>query len=184
MRICVIGNSHVAALLSAKSGFPNVSFDFYAVPGGGGPNLKVKSGRLYPINDKTEVRSTIQNVDSLGLCIDEYDAILLSGVGMTAARKSVNNIHNNIIASSFLSASIDIGKIHQVLVSRDLYSIALEAQVRKLACIKTLETICKIYSKMILVQIFPLPSPSVVERNDFSRHYGNNLGSFFFMVLS
>ena len=50
MQICVIGNSHVGSLVEAWSDFKNIFIDFYSIPGGGQPALKIESGKLFPSN--------------------------------------------------------------------------------------------------------------------------------------
>ena len=81
-RLLVIGNSQVGAL---KNGYENIqdrnfNAQFWSIPGGGGPTLRFdRSGHLLGCEDVIS-DCLCENTDSL--CLNDYDLILLSGVGM------------------------------------------------------------------------------------------------------
>lgn len=89
MRVCVIGNSHVAALVSgwtAAAPRDRFEFGFYAIPGGHEPKLIAVNGRLRPRDPDARLQTTIVAAESAGLDLTSFDAVVMSACGLFAAR--------------------------------------------------------------------------------------------------
>lgn len=95
-RVCIIGNSHSGGLLVALRSLwkdEELSFEVYAIPGKGQPDLKVRNGRFFPAHRRYELRTTLESAKTDGLDLNEFDAILVSAVGMRGCNNQNLSAH-------------------------------------------------------------------------------------------
>jgi len=177
--ICVIGNSQVGALKQGYDSLNDLTYkaSFFSIPGGGGPNLYIKNGLIsipekFSMKVKTDIAlSSFERFD-----ISEYDAILLSGVGLPAIRKQNETVNRHYLAAGFIENRKGVDK--QIL-SRDVFSILVKKAVNESPSFLNINKISSIFKKNIFVQQFPLPTPSVSRQPDFDLQcYGQNVGKF------
>ena len=88
MKLCVVGNSHAAALkgaLAAHDSAAGVSVDFFVMPGGAGPHLYTESATAcFPIRskkDKVVLHHPRRIVDGLDLA--SFDAVMICAAGLS-----------------------------------------------------------------------------------------------------
>lgn len=86
MKICIIGNSHIAAL---KLGWDHVSKDYHGVDirfyGSGGQSLKnirLEERLIVPISKEVESNFQITSGFNSTINIDEYDRVVIVGSGL------------------------------------------------------------------------------------------------------
>ena len=82
MRRLVIGNSHVAALRAAA--VPgDADVDWFAIPGGYGPALRVEGLRLWPADPAAGLSLALSQPwnPRVGLDLSAYDQVLFSAAG-------------------------------------------------------------------------------------------------------
>lgn len=186
MRILVLGNSQVAALrLAVGDVLPEGAtgpairdgheFLFYAQFGGGAPNLYVRDGRLVAPRVQAGSFTTIEGTRvEDGLSLDAFDAVVVSAVGLRADRSD---------ARHFLSATAVAALTERPgrgAVSRGLFERMLAAETRNSPQWGSIVALRTIYAKPLLFQSWPLPTPEVVTRDDFSsaRRYGDRVSEF------
>ena len=176
MKICVIGNSQVGALLSGYKLLPEIKVhaDFVGIIGGGGPCLEVENGTIV-VPEKAQLSSEVAGLDRLDL--GEYDAVLLSGVGSYAMRKNLKTFSSMVHVHEFISDD----KISQCeyVVTKSLYKNALKDHVRVLNCNLNIVRVRSIFNGHIFLQMFPMPTPGVLDQLDFPFVYEKEeLGHF------
>ena len=177
MKICVIGNSHVAAIKKAAHLLDISNIDFYAIPGAGAPDLICENGKVFPDYSSSKgvtypsfkegewVTSNIPSVEKQGLKLSNYDCILYSGVGLPALRSTNINPLNQVFCSSYISFN-DLNT-NMPLVSHYCFGKLLDYELDNNASISSLKLLMDNFKGQILVQHFPLPSKSVLEQEDF-----------------
>lgn len=177
--ICVIGNSQVGALKQGYDSLNDLTYraSFFSIPGGGGPRLDIKDNAIsIPEKLSMRVETDIIPLPSDRLDISEYDAILLSGVGIPAIRNTNNTISRKYLVAGFIENRKDVDR--QVL-SKDVFSILVEKEVHRSPSFLNIIKISSIFNKKIYVQQFPLPTPIVSSQPDFDLQcYGENVGAF------
>lgn len=185
--ICVIGNSQVGALRLGYKSLENCNYEasFWTVPGGGGPKISIQSNLLNASEVSLDkLQTDIKPAPKEGLDISNFDAILLSGVGIPAIRKipGGTGFHSKYAVAGFLPKKAVKGK--QIL-SKEVYSLAVEHALHSIPSFKNISTIESIYKKKIFLQLFPLPTPDIVNQGDFFLgHYGTNVGKYLSWYLT
>ena len=176
MRICVIGNSHVAALKKAAAIINLDNLDFYAIPGAGAPDLLIKEGRLFPDYTSNKgvtypsfkqgewVLSNIPNVERDGLKLSNYDCILYSGIGLPALRSSNINTLNQVVCCYYSGYNIASSL---PFVSKYCFEKLMQKELQTNASINSLKLIMQHFKGQILLQHFPSPSEGIVAQDDF-----------------
>ena len=176
-RICIIGNSHVAALKLAYDNQDSArEFSFYAVPGAGAPNLQVVKQKLFPIygpddgvtypanlNEGEWVRSNIKDAEICGVSLQDYDVIFYVGAGLPALRTTLKNSHHHMnVNNNHISSS-------STMVSESCYKAILRSELDITGNIKTLKRILENFNGRIFISLAPVPSRSVLEQSDFPK---------------
>ena len=180
-KICVIGNSHVGTLKKGYDSLEKKTYvaHFWAIPGGGGPRISIEENKILAREkDWNKIQTDIEPFPGTTLDILDYDAILLSGVGMPPIRNDREMIHNHYLAAGFID-----GKVHGVrqVLSKTVFSQLISFTFHKRSSFQNIEKIESIFKKKIFIQLTPLPTSNVVNRPDFDLHdYGHNLGRFLF----
>jgi len=87
-RICVIGNSHIAALMlgwkQMECDYPSTRFTFFGAPGTQMRNLKISPGSLVPTT--AELREHIMRTGSNAEIKGDYDIFLICGLQFNAVQ--------------------------------------------------------------------------------------------------
>lgn len=100
MNILIIGNSHAAALCQALVDgwcIKDVTFKYYIIPGRDAPSLIQKNGLFFPRGGTTNLRTNLETEKKGGLDLHLFDVIVLSAVGLMAARKSYIESNEHIL---------------------------------------------------------------------------------------
>lgn len=178
--ICVIGNSHVGAL---KAGFkswkePSYQASFFSIPGGGGPALGTEEGVLtIPERSVPRIVTDIEPSPQQRFDISRFDAIMLSGLGMPAIRVQNKTLHRFYVAAGFIDKPDLLGD--RQIISKNLFKALVEEELQSKESFKNIARISSIFQKNIYIQLFPLPSPDIINRDDFDLQcYGEKLGEF------
>ena len=183
MKICIIGNSQAAALKKAvdagiwQAQVP-VTFETYAIPGGRGPHLGIREGRIYPVKNAKRLLTDIDGAADAGLDLSGYDAVLYSAAGLPAHRLQFDFHPLNKIADASLITNRPEHK--RQLGSSAIFVATIAAEIAKIDSTRTLEVLRSLYDGPIYVQGWPLPSPNLINRDDtdLPTLYGDNLGRF------
>jgi hypothetical protein len=172
MKICVIGNSHVAAL---KSALPSIQvtgshvIDFYALIGGEQPRLRLEGGRLRPVLPRETLTTVVEAIES-GLNIALYDGLVISACSWFAAR-------NEFIMADPYSHPLgcfscvdwigeDLGQPPPgtEFLSAAVFNAAVESYIRSHASIELAFLLSEHFQGSVLLQ--PSPAPNRVLRTD------------------
>ena len=180
-KICVIGNSHVAAVKLAYDNqelLDNISF--YAIPGAGAPNFVIDGNQLVPLYEQDYgvsypanlskgdwVRSDIKNVESEGLSIQQYDAIFYLGVGLPAYRTHLKNSHHYIKLTGESPCN------HTGVVSESCFKAIFHHELMNTCNIQSLERLIAQFDRPIFISMAPIPSQDVLKQNDFPKWLSN-----------
>jgi hypothetical protein len=177
MRICVIGNSHVAALKNAATLLELTELDFYAIPGAGAPDLLIDNGKVFADYDSARgvtypnfkrgewVSSNIPHVERDGLQLANYDCIFYAGLGLPALRKSNINTINQVICLPLYQG--EFNELSLPMVSQHCFKSLVEDELNINASLNSLQRLIENYKGRILLQHFPLPCESILEQADF-----------------
>lgn len=173
----VIGNSQVGSLKNGVAALEKeLALQFYSVPGGNGPKLKMKQGRVVAAGKAPPIAGP-RALEETGVLLSEYDFIIYSGWGLSALRAQ-NPAHLlNLFTLAEMSCARPTG---QQLVSRGFLAAAINAEVRRIAGTAALQMLRRGFDGPIIVQPFPLPTSGVLNREDcsLSEQYGADAGAF------
>ena len=187
MNILVVGNSQVACLKVAHGLFPEITqglakISFYCLPGGWGPSVVVKNGRLAIIEGSTnkDYPPFADPPDTPDRPIEEYDTIVVSALGL--------------IVNGF-DVSYDLmwrGTLHEFTpkenplsdrpISRSCYREIIRHEFSRQHGFELLRHLRKTYRGQIIVQPFPRVSAEARERSDWclNRIYEDSIGAHHF----
>jgi hypothetical protein len=172
MRVCVIGNSHVAALKNATetAAMPlDHPLLFYALPGRAQPIVSVTEGVLHPVGPH-RLATTVTGAEATGLRLADFDAIVLSACGWYAARTAFvdRDPHHHplgVVASAgWLSDDISTRPETVQTVSQSVFHAVVDAYVRSHASVRLATLLGQQYGGLVLLQ--PWPAPSQILIND------------------
>ena len=186
MKLCVVGNSHAAALkgaLDADGGGASVDLSFYVMPGGAGPNLRIDGKRLLPAPlNKDKVFSTVPGAGTHGLDLSLFDVVVVCAVGLPAHR---NGDAAHILNRLALGSLIQNASVDRQIVSEAVMASEMENVLRASANQQTIQLIRSVFSGRIIVQVCPLPTRAISaykvtsERgSDLATQYGDNVWTF------
>lgn len=178
MRLCVVGNSHAAALKNALAGDDGAAaaarFDFFVMPGGSGPHLHAEGGRLLPAPfRKDKVFSTIPGAAVEGLDLGIFDAVMICAAGLPSHR---NGSPEHILNQMALGSLVGDWNPNRQVVSEDVMTTAMESVMHDSPNLQAIRLIRSLYSGPIIIQVCPLPSRALVAYRPASEK-GSNLGS-------
>lgn len=77
----IFGNSHVGAVRKAWDPETNPDIDFYALPGGNGPSIVVKGGRIFQKKSSVTPKTNLKKALKRGLDVSKYDYIAVCSRG-------------------------------------------------------------------------------------------------------
>ena len=159
--------------------------DFFAAPGGNGPCLTLCQDPLSIqfkfLSDRSKkyFKSNVTDDPKFKIRIEDSDFVLLSGVGDAALRKHFNLVENKAVVSGICDSN---SQRMLPLISKSVYLSILENRLRRNpSCINisTVGSLCDKLGKKLFVQMFPLPTPNLVDQEHFSmQHFGADLGRF------
>lgn len=176
MKGLFFGNSHIGAIRSGYSIKSALDVDFYAVLGGGGPNVNLEGGRVYPKNQNAIVHSTIEDVQDEGLDLSGYDYIVFCSLGFSAVRDANkgNPLLYYLLAEFAKPGSADIRP-----VSRAVLGQVMRRFFYNQPAIKTLSMLKSQLGAQILCAPFPIPVVSELQEGDpLRRFYGASVADF------
>ena len=169
IRLCVVGNSHASGPLSAfrrqQQRWPLLAADFSLTPGRAAPHLELRHGRFFPPPESL-IRSTLPDVHQHGIDVSGFDAVLVSAVGVTAAR----NVHLE-------SGYHPLGKARcftwngvsdLTRVSRAYMTDLVREHIRASGAFQFTRDLVGIFSGRVLVQRVPRTTLSVLEEEDWT----------------
>lgn len=193
MKILVLGNSQVGALREAvlpvlpegRTGaarWQGHDITFYAQFGGAAPDLYVRGGRLVAPRLGPGSFTTIPGARDDGLSLADYDAVVISAVGLRRDRSDPRHL---LTTTDVADLALAPGPQS---VSRALFAKMVAFETVDAPQWRTLQALRTIYSGPLLFQSWPLPVPAVQGRDDFAtgRRYGENTGrflSFYFAAM-
>jgi len=152
MRVCVIGNSHVAAV---KAGCSDARFDrawsldFFAVPAG---SIHVEGDRLVGSGPRQVLRTTPSDALELG----PFDAVLVSAVGNWAFRNE--NWRHILFHLGICGWGGNLQQVSHAVFRKALRQVLADTQVVRLC-----RDLPSIYAGQLYFQPWPLPSEGVLE---------------------
>jgi len=190
LNICIVGNSHVAALKQSTFSLNCTTLDYYAIPGGGAPDLIVINGKVFPDykSDKgvtypnfepgAWVISNIPYVEMNGLNLNSYDLILYCGVGLPALRSSNKNPLNQVLCYPFLPKNHEKTTCNKHIVSQNSYKELLFDELEYTANLCTLKLLHENFKGDIVLQHFPVPSRTLLTQKDFDYSGSSSIPKF------
>jgi hypothetical protein len=176
MRICIIGNSHAAALklaLGRSSVIGNCTFDFYVVPGGHGPQLTLDGGRLRPLAADGPIQSTVPGAVLNGLDLGPFDALVVSACGLVAARNEnvVPNPACHPLGTVFLANCVATGEMPapagKQFASIAVFEAVVESYVRQHASTQFARLLAGSFRGKVLLQPWPVPNRALRENSSW-----------------
>ena len=163
MKICVIGNSHAAALKSALAvddSAAGVGIDFFVMPGGSGPHVHAEGGRLLPAPfAKDKVFSTIPGAVEDGLDLGPFGAVMICASGLASHR---NGDPNHILNQLALASLVQDLNSNRQIVSEGVMATAMENVLHASPNIHATRLIRSVFPGRMLIQGCPLPTRALV----------------------
>jgi hypothetical protein len=164
-RICVIGNSHAAALrLALGRGRPGSEFgySFFAMNGSLHPSLQLKDGRLFAPRPE-QVRTDIKDAEHLGIDLSPYDAIVVSAWGLPFVTKNILDQTHPLAEARCADWRVEDGA-DLPLVSRAVMSEIVSSRLAVFPPLSTIQQMTRVFSGPIIVQ--PKPKPAQLSFHD------------------
>jgi hypothetical protein len=173
MKICVIGNSHSAALKSASSSksIEGVDFDYFVRPGGDQPRVALEDGRIWPISmDGTRnlaasnLITTVEGAATNGLDLSPYAGVVISACGLFAARNININAQKNshplgyLSCADWLEESQNDAPGGNQIVSAAVFGLAVESHVRAHPSMQLALVLSEYFPGPVYLQPSPAPS--------------------------
>lgn len=180
MRICIVGNSHASALHQAlRAGWraEGIQIDYYVILGRNPLQLRLEDGLFIPRGRPQGLRTNVQDASSIGLNVGVFDALVVSAVGLPAARNEYKQ-HPLSLARCFewSGSATPVSQAHMLDLIKD--QIAASGAYRFCA------DVSNVFKGPVLVQPAPFPAESLAADiswygteywRDFSRLYGRAL---------
>lgn len=186
MKLCVVGNSHAAALKSAlavDAAAVGVHADFFAMPGGSGPHLHARDGRLFPSSVMREkLFTTVAHAAEEGLDLGAFDAVMICAAGLPSHRNSdANHVLNRLALAALAHDAVgDRQPVSEAVMLRTMETV-LHASPN----FEAIRLVRSVYSGPIIVQVCPMPTRAIAaykvegERgSNLAAQYGDRVWSF------
>lgn len=186
MRLCVVGNSHAAALkraLAVEPAAAGAHVDFFVMPGGSGPHLHAEGGRLFAGPDKSDkLFSTIPAAAEDGLDPAIFNAVIVSAVGLPSHRNGAPAHILNRFALGSLAEDRGAGRqlISEAMMIREMDN-ALQASPG----FEAIQLIRSVFAGQILLQVCPLPTRAIAayqvagdKGSNLAAQYGDSVWAF------
>jgi len=171
VRICFLGNSHLACVAQAIAEsclFQPSQYDIFRVGGGGQPRLKCENRTLVPVNSYVEEWLRKSSGGKTHVDLDAYDAFVIVAAGQHAVREEFANPFKDIVISSLNGKAylpeVDIGE--RFYVSLECAKRAIRGWLRQLGAVQVLRDICSQVGAPVIATRCPLPTESYFERSD------------------
>jgi hypothetical protein len=185
MKVCIVGNSHVAALMSGLAAAPSLGgfeFDFYAIPGGHEPQLVVKGGRLRPRTADVLPQTTIAGSASGGLDLAPYEAVVVSACGLFAARNE--NVVPDPLAhplgavcrEDWLEAAGAPWPVGTQFVSAAVFDAVVESYVKRHASVTAASLLSECFAGRVVLQPWPAPNRALQDNASWFVNVGYRNG--------
>ena len=186
MRICVVGNSHAAALKSAiavEDSAAGVRLDFFVMPGGSGPHLHAEGARLFPTPlRKDKVFSSIPGAAVDGLDLAEFDAVMICAAGLPSHRNGKPEHFLNQLA---LGSLVHEPPANCQVVSEGVMARAMEGVLHASPNLQAIRQIRSVFPRRIIIQVSPLPTRALAaykvaseKGSNLASQYGDRVWSF------
>jgi hypothetical protein len=185
MRVCVIGNSHVAALVSgwaAASPQRGIEFDFYAIPGGHEPKLIAENSRLWPHDPDARLQTTIAGAESEGLDLASFDAVVMSACGLFAARNEnivpdpMAHPLGSVCMADWLEPGAAAWPAGTQFVSTAVFDAVVESYVRRHASMIAVALLAEVFGSRVILQPWPAPSRALHDNGSWFLNVGYGAG--------
>jgi hypothetical protein len=171
MRICFLGNSHLACVAQAISEsclFQPSQYDIFRVAGGGQPRLKCEKRTLLPVNSYVEDWLRKSSGGKTRVELDAYDVFVIVAAGQLAVREEFANPFKDMVISSLNGKAylpeVEIGE--RFYVSVDCAKRTVRGWLRQLGAVQVLQDICSQVKAPVIATRCPLPSESYFECAD------------------
>lgn len=186
MKLCVIGNSHAAALRSALAvddSAAGAHIDFFVMPGGTGPHLHAEANRLFPApSKKDKTFTTIPGAASDGLDLANVDAVLISAAGLPSHR---NGDPGHILNQLALASLVQNQTTTRQPVSEAVMASAMESALNTSPNFEAIRLVRSVFAGRLIIQVCPLPTRAIAaykvegERgSDLAAQYGDRVWQF------
>lgn len=186
LKLCVVGNSHAAALKSALAVEPaaaGVHVDFFVMPGGTGPHLQAEGSRLFAAPGKRDkLFSTIPAAAVDGLDLAGFDAVLVSAVGLPSHR---NGAPGHILNRFALGSWVEDGGAGCQPVSEDVMTRAIDGALRASPGFEAIRLMRSVFAGQIILQVCPLPTRAIAayqvaseKGSNLAAQYGDRVWAF------
>ncbi|MDK3017635.1 hypothetical protein [Pseudodonghicola flavimaris] len=182
MRGLIFGNSHVGALYSCWAQAKQIDADFYAIPGGGGPNVTLEGDRIFPSRENADVQSTIRGVQEDGLSLTDYDYVAFCSMGLAAVREEYpGHILNRFLLAEYTT----LESKGSSPVSRAVLAKCMQRAHEHYPAMATLRKIRTLFDGPILATPVPIPVVSLLKDDHPLRYsYGMNIIKFTSWIAS
>jgi hypothetical protein len=163
MTLCVIGNSHAAAIKLALGGkhiIDKHEVHFYVLGGHDQPRVQLLNGRLRPLNPHQRVETTLPEAAIAGLNILPYDTIVISACGWFAARNGfvaadpLAHPLGSMTCPDWAGSRCPVG-IRPV--SSAVFEAVVEGYVQRHASLQLAELLARSFEGRLLLQPWPTP---------------------------
>ena len=160
--ICLIGNSHLAALAQAwrkdrQGARSEVSLVYFGMRGGSDWELALQDGALSPTDDEGRASFQRSSRGRSAIAVNEYDAFVIYGLGLQVSKLMPLFLEHGILEDQIW------GPISQ-LISRDSLAAAVRAGLTVCTGLKVLEQIRSISQVPALVCPMPFRSEAAFSR--------------------
>ena len=166
MKGLIFGNSHVGAIREGWALDKQKEMDFFAIPGGGGPNVRTEAGRLFPARKDARVISSIFEVESEGLDLAPYDYVAFCSFGFGAARPSN---HWHILRVLSLARMAKAEQDGTTAVSEAFFKKAMAMTFSNQQGFKALRQIARLFRGPVICVPAPLPIAAELEPDNLLR---------------
>jgi len=171
MRICFLGNSHLACVaqaISESSLFQRSQYDTFYVAGGGQPRLKCENKILLPVNGYVEDWLRKSSGGKTQVELDVYDVFVIVPAGQLAVREEYANPFKDMVISSLNGSAYmpEIGVRDRFYVSLDCAKRTIRGWLRQLGAVQVLQDICGQVNAPVIATRCPPPSESYFDRSD------------------
>jgi hypothetical protein len=166
-RACIIGNSHASSLkiaLDRRYKPEDADIATYLIPGRAEPRLRLVEGGFRPEAGINAVRTDLGDLSETGLDIQQFDALLISALGiMPPTDAFLDNGECPIgVAAMFGYESAE----NMPHVSLQFMEHLVREKFTQSGGYKLLLDIAKTYSGVVAIQKYPHPSSAILDAAD------------------
>jgi hypothetical protein len=184
MRVCIIGNSHAAALKSALgsgSTIGSCDFDFYLIAGGYEPQLTWTGGRLRPLAAERVPQTTVARAAEEGLDLAPFDAVVVSACGLFAARNQ-NVVFDpachplsSVCVAGWLGDEAHAWPTGTQFVSAAVFDEIVASCLEQHASIRLARLLAQVFPGRVILQPWPAPNRTLRDNSSWFLNVGYGL---------